>query len=156
MSDHDDSLMDKVKNAFGMGDDEHAHDEHDGHDHSDHDHAGHDHATAATDPLDTSARTDGWAGVDEALGGAENRPAGPDYGGGDPVTGTNDDAFGTTTAPLGGGASGSFGGPGESVDPDRQGTGQTEWTRGEAASGRSPFEEDVVADPDSSRRDDPI
>ena len=147
MSDHDESLMDKVKNAFGMGDDEHDHD----------DQTGHDHASSVGDPLDTSERTEGWAGVDEALGGTENRPAGPDYGGGDPVTGTNDDAFGTTAAPLGGGASGTFGGPGESLDPDRQGTGQTEWTRGEAAPGRSTFEDDPIGgDPESSRRDDLI
>ncbi len=41
------------------------------------------------DPLDTDAddglqtdRPSGWAGVDDALGGTGNRPAGPDYGAG--------------------------------------------------------------------------
>ena len=142
MSNHDDSLMDKVKNAVGMGDDEHEN------------HGG---QAADTDPLDTSQRTEGWAGVDEALGGTDNRPAGPDYGGGDPVTGTNDDAFGTTAAPLGGGTSGNYTGVGESVDPDRQGTGGTEWTRGEAAPGQSPFDDDTSTDdPLNPRRDDAI
>ena len=43
------------------------------------------------DPLDTdnddaleSDRPSGWAGVDDALGGTGNRPAGPDYGAGPP------------------------------------------------------------------------
>lgn len=54
MTDHrDESLIDKVKNAFGMGDD---HDEH-----ADHDH-GHETDVSATDD-----RADGWAGVPEAL-----------------------------------------------------------------------------------------
>jgi hypothetical protein len=150
MSNHDESLIDKVKNAFGMGDDEHA--DHEGH--ADHDVAG---RGIDTDPLDTSARTEGWAGVDDALDGSENRPAGPDYGGGDPVTGTNDDAFGTTAAPLGGGASGSYTGVGESLDPDRQGTGEAGWTRGEAASGESGFDDDArTDDPLNPRRDDTI
>ena len=41
------------------------------------------------DPLDTDTddsletdRPSGWAGVDDALGGTGNRPAGPDYGAG--------------------------------------------------------------------------
>lgn len=65
MADHEESLIDKVKNAFGMGDDrEEA--------------AGHQaHAGATTDATDTTAtsdaealdggRDDGWAGVPEAL-----------------------------------------------------------------------------------------
>lgn len=59
MTDHgNESFVDKIKDALGMGTDE-------------------DRPTAPAD-LDAD-RPDGWAGVDEALGGTENRPAGPDY-----------------------------------------------------------------------------
>ncbi|MEO6579349.1 MAG: hypothetical protein ABIO99_10700 [Candidatus Limnocylindria bacterium] len=61
-------LIDKVKNALGMGGD---HDE--GHDHNDdrHDHAGHDQGTvSAVDPSPTAHDS-----ADVA-----NRPAGPDFG----------------------------------------------------------------------------
>lgn len=50
MGHHDESLIDKVKNALGMGDDDHDHDEAD-----------------ATRGEDTGDRADGWAGVPEAL-----------------------------------------------------------------------------------------
>ena len=103
------SFIDKVKNAFGMGDraEEHAHrDDHDHHDtgHTDGvagidgtlgetanrppgpDYAGE--GTTTPDAGSTSSRADeaeadradGWAGVDDALGGTTDRPAGPDYG----------------------------------------------------------------------------
>lgn len=55
------SIIDKVKNAFGMGDDDH--EGHEGHDHGPGEHD-HDH--------DTTSAT--------AAGDVENRPAGPDYG----------------------------------------------------------------------------
>lgn len=46
----------------------------------------------------TTERPDGWAGVDGALGGAQNRPAGPDYGAAD--TGTDDtDSDASTGSP---------------------------------------------------------
>ncbi|MEO5986969.1 MAG: hypothetical protein ABIW50_05145 [Candidatus Limnocylindria bacterium] len=54
------SIIDKVKNALGMGDDEH-----EGHDHGPGEHD-HDHDTTST----TAA----------AAGDVENRPTGPDYG----------------------------------------------------------------------------
>jgi hypothetical protein len=86
MSNHDESLIDKVKDALGFGDD--------------------DRRTDTTDDtmredaaLDTDARTDGWAGVDEALtDDTVNRPAGPDYGASD-ATGSpyaGDEVAGTT------------------------------------------------------------
>lgn len=62
MADHDESLIDKVKNALGMGDESHDHAEHDHADHADHDQAAH-----AGGSDDTDARADGWAGVPEAL-----------------------------------------------------------------------------------------
>ena len=45
-------------------------------------------------------------------------------------------------------------GPGEQLDPEYQGrdTASGEWTRGEAASGESPFDEDV----DTTRREQGI
>jgi hypothetical protein len=139
MNDHkDESLIDKVKNAFGMGsdDDEHLETRHDD----------------IGDPL-SSDRPDGWAGVDESLGGAETRPAGPDYGAADTPVGVGNDA-GLDTAPLGGGTTGSYTGPGEQLEPEYQGgdTARGEWTRGEAASGQSPFDEDV----DTTRREQGI
>lgn len=141
MSDHnrDESLIDKVKNAFGMGsDDEHSHDEHAHGDHQHDEHAPGDHAHDES----ATERPDGWAGVDDALGGTENRPAGPDYAAQDAPAGIGDDSGGLGTAPLGGGTS----------DADREtGSGTSDWTRGETASGQSPFEEGTEADP--SRRD---
>ena len=71
MSDHDESLMDKVKGALGFGDDRDRRTDDTVRDDTVRDDAA----------LDTDARTDGWAGVDEALGDdTVNRPAGPDYG----------------------------------------------------------------------------
>jgi hypothetical protein len=46
---------------------------------------------------------------------------------------------------------------GESLDPDRQATGDAGWTRGEAASGQSGLDDEaLVDDPLNPRRDDPI
>jgi hypothetical protein len=90
MSHHDESLIDKVKDALGFGDGDRDADRRT--DTTD--------ATTRDDAaLDTDARTDGWAGVDEALSDdVANRPAGPDYGATD-ATGTRyaDDAVGSTT-----------------------------------------------------------
>ncbi|HEX2883170.1 MAG TPA: hypothetical protein VHQ42_01225 [Candidatus Limnocylindria bacterium] len=63
MTQHDnDSIVDKIKDALGMGtDDDHV----------------------ATDAALDADRPEGWAGVDDALGGTANRPAGPDYAEGD-------------------------------------------------------------------------
>ena len=74
----DESLIDKVKNAFGMGDDHRDHDD---------DQSAHEHTVGA------------GAGVggtfDRDVGETTNRPAGPDYGASD--VGSADDAgFGTT------------------------------------------------------------
>ncbi len=79
-----DGLIDKVKNALGMGDDHdegHDHDahDHDAHDNDAHDPAGHDPATASTvDPSPTAH--------DSAD--ASNRPAGPDFGDDDTTRGS--------------------------------------------------------------------
>ena len=63
MTDHrDESLLDKLKGALGMGQDEPTEARHE-------------------EPL-AADRTEGWAGVDEALAGEGDRPAGPDYGAG--------------------------------------------------------------------------
>ena len=83
MTDHrDESLIDKVKNAFGMGDDHHDHDEDHGH-----------HEPAV------DAGAGAGATFERDLGDATNRPAGPDYGASD-VTGDadsiDDTRFGTT------------------------------------------------------------
>ncbi len=67
MTEHgNESLIDKVKNALGMGAHEHEHE--------------HEHERGPDSARDDSDRPEGWAGVDDALGGTENRPAGPDYG----------------------------------------------------------------------------
>ncbi len=59
MTDHEnESIVDKIKDALGMGTED-------------------DRATTQPD-LDAD-RPEGWAGVDDALGGTANRPAGPDY-----------------------------------------------------------------------------
>ena len=78
----DESLIDKVKNAFGMGDDHRDHDD---------DQGSHDHAVGA------------GAGVggtfDRDPGDVTNRPAGPDYGASDvgsDVGSVDDTRYGTT------------------------------------------------------------
>jgi hypothetical protein len=109
MGEHrDESLMDKVKNALGMGD----------------------HDDATTHGATDGEREGDWGGVGQTMDdratdatvarpgeeivigsdvGATNRPAGPDYAGEDETTLT--------------------------------GAGTSEWSRGEAASGQSPFGE---------------
>jgi hypothetical protein len=140
MADHDESLIDKVKNALGMGDD---------------DRRDADRATTAEREPDThddlgADRPDGWAGVPDAagLGGSEHPGAGDreaTYGSGTPemgvgldreaTSGTGDRNMGTgldydfeertVTSDSPGGASG--------TDEDAA------WTRGEAASGQDPL-----------------
>ena len=68
----DESLIDKVKNAFGIGGDEHDHD----HDHGDHEHM-------------VGAGAGAGSTVERDLGDPMNRPAGPDYG-------ADDTRFGST------------------------------------------------------------
>ena len=141
MSDQDESLIDKVKNAFGMGsDDEH---EHEGHSHDDPLHGDHGHDQAADE------RPEGWAGVDDALGGTGNRPAGPDYAAQDLPAGIGDDSGSLETAPLGGGTTGAYADAGE-TDRDA-GFGTTDGSLGEPASEQPHFEEGSESDP--NRRD---
>lgn len=108
----DESLIDKVKNALGMGDD---HDEH-----------GHEHDAGASTRTDAAAdeRADGWAGVPEALyddTSATDAPSGTDADRGG--LGENPGPIGSaryeggaTAGDLGGG---NFGPDGE-VDTTRQ------------------------------------
>ena len=136
---HDESLMDKVKNAFGMGDDK---DRDTGHEA---------HATGATDDADAEAldgdRADGWAGVPQALSddttadpGATGVTGTSDLAGGqyagDTTIGTADEpsGFGANPGPVGsaqyeGGATPSDLG-GTDIDPD----GNQDLTREEVAS----------------------
>ena len=53
---------------------------------TDHRETDHEPRTDPHDDLDTD-RPSGWAGVDDALGGTHNRPAGPDYGAKDTTDG---------------------------------------------------------------------
>lgn len=104
------SIIDKVKNALGMG----GHDDHD--DHADHsDHAGHDHAGDAHEEV---VSTPGSTMRDDV----DNRPAGPDYAASD----TDPDA-------------GAALGRGSVAEPATTGTAPADapMTRGEAASGHS-------------------
>jgi hypothetical protein len=68
MTDHEnEGIVDKIKDALGIGAD--------------------DDLATTPDRADLDAdRPEGWAGVDDALGGTENRPAGPDYGADDDRT----------------------------------------------------------------------
>jgi hypothetical protein len=104
MADHnDESLLDKVKNALGMGDDRDATEGH-------HATEGHDaHASTATDASDAEAldgdRAEGWAGVPEALyddtSASTDRPAvahGEEIVGGEYDTA---DGYGTSDEPSG-------------------------------------------------------
>ena len=158
MADHDESLIDKVKNALGMGDD------------------GERHETARTgepgthEDLDAD-RGEGWAGVP----GAAN-PGSPRHS----VAGTRDDEMGMHTSPSGveaetlgrDTAEGQFAGSGYDtsyeaagdVRPDDQrlddappGAAGTDpdapLTRGEAASGRSPLAGDEERSVDRERRE---
>ncbi len=118
MSDHrDESLLDRIKSAFGMGDD--------GTDAS---------PDAVRDDVPTTATSTAatpQAGFsepfEEDLGDPANRPTGPDYGAGagDGAAGY-DDPYDTVAGPgpMGAGAS----------DVDDA------WTRGHAASGTPPFD----------------
>lgn len=146
MTDHrDESLMDKVKNALGMG----SHDD-------DHDHI---------DGADTTrAEVPGATTLDDDLADSGNRPAGPDYGAGSTLDAgdTVDTGFGTTDpvetvdvdyAPAGttAAAGSQFGTEtdrGPTTMPD-----ESEWTRGGAASGESVL--DTEEDLDVDRRDPP-
>jgi hypothetical protein len=76
----DEGPIEKIKDALDTDD----HDDHSGHDHGAH---GHSHDHDHDDEALSGDRPSGWAGVDEALGGTENRPAGPDYGAGSTVRG---------------------------------------------------------------------
>lgn len=146
--DRGDSLMDKVKDALGMGD---------RNDRTD--------RTERNDAMDRTDRTDlddldrgtahddlVVAGADQdELGGDTNRPAGPDYGAGDttgPELGIGLDREGTT-------GTGEYNtGTGLGYDYDRNAVtdpgpleteptvGSTEWTREGAASGEAPFEDE--------------
>jgi len=109
MADHNESLIDKVKNAFGMG-----HDDHD--DHAGHDHAGHDHDTAVGAGSTAAAGTTVHDADD-----VENRPAGPDYA----RTDAPEEGYGRES------------GPDATAADDRTTVGDAEWTRGGAASGES-------------------
>jgi hypothetical protein len=151
VNDHrDESLMDKVKNAFGMG----SHD--DDHDHID---------DADTTRAEVPGRT---TFDDDDLSDSGNRPAGPDYGAGSTLDAgdTVDTGFGTadrvSTAdtvetvevdygppPTTAAAGTEFGtgvDRGPTTMPD-----ESEWTRGGAASGESAL--DAEEDLDVDRRD---
>ena len=110
MADHSESLMDKVKNAFGMG-----HDEHDDHDH-DHSSDDHGHDTVAGAGSAAGAGT-----LSHDADDVENRPAGPDYA----RTDAPEEGYGRES------------GADATVADDRTTVGDAEWTRGGAASGES-------------------
>jgi hypothetical protein len=137
VTDHrDESLMDKVKNAFGMG-------SHDDHDHID-------------DADTTRAEVPGRTTFDDDMAASGNRPAGPDYGASD----TTDAGFGTTDAvetvdvdygpPPTSAAAGTEFGTGIDRVPTTM-PDESEWTRGGAASGESVL--DTEEDLDVDRRD---
>ncbi len=100
MSDHnEESLIDKVKNAFGMGDDNDAAAGHETH-------AGA--TTGATDAADAEAldggRSDGWAGVPEALNDDSLASGGTTVAGGEEVVGGDfgtAGSYGTADEPSG-------------------------------------------------------
>jgi hypothetical protein len=161
VNDHrDESLMDKVKNAFGMG----SHD--DDHDHID---------DADTTRAEVPGRT---TFDDDDLSDSGNRPAGPDYGAGTTLDAgdTVDSGFGTAdrvnTADSGFGTADpvdtvetvevDYGPPPTTAAAGTEfGTGidrgpttmpdESEWTRGGAASGESAL--DAEEDLDVDRRD---
>ena len=130
MSNHDESLIDKVKNAFGMGDDEE-------HEHS--------HDTVAEED-----RSDGWAGVPESLdeGGLGNNP-GPVgsaryEGGATPagIGGTDQDADGNLDTTRDDMQAGEFGGAYGGNDTALPTS--AAWDRGEAAPGEADFGDERV------------
>ena len=139
MTDHrDESLMDKVKNAFGMG----SHD--DDHDHID-------------DADTTRAEVPGRTTFDDDLSDSGNRPAGPDYGASDTLDAGTVDRVETVAV--------DYGPPPTTAAPGTEfGTGidrgpttmpdESEWTRGGAASGESVLDADEDLDVD--RRDPPV
>jgi hypothetical protein len=147
VTDHrDESLMDKVKNAFGMGshDDEHEHD----HDH-DHDHI---------DGADTTrAEVPGrMTTFDDDLSDSGNRPAGPDYGAGDTLDAGTVDRVETVEVDYGPPPTTAAAGTEFGTGIDRGPTtmpDESEWTRGGAASGESVL--DSEEDLDVDRRDPP-
>lgn len=59
-----------------------------------------------TDNEHETDRPSGWAGVDDALGGTGNRPAGPDYG-----SSSLDDETPGSQGEIEAGSEGDFGGP---------------------------------------------
>lgn len=130
---HGESLIDKVKDALGMGHREETHPE-DMHEHTPG--AG---VVEGTDSGDELAAT-------------RNRPAGPDFGAEEPVE-RDLGMTGTADADTGVG----YGTDRETVSDTgaaEPGTaaGESEWTRGEAASGESP----VDTDEDVETRRDPF
>jgi len=131
VTDHrDESLMDKVKNALGMG----SHD--DDHDHID-------------DADTTRAEVPGRTTFDDDLADSGNRPAGPDYGAGDTVETVDVDyPPASTTDAATGTEFGTETDRGPTTMPD-----ESEWTRGGAASGESVL--DTEEDLDVDRRDPP-
>jgi hypothetical protein len=133
VTDHrDESLMDKVKNAFGMG-------SHDDHPHID-------------DADTTRAEVPGRTAFNDDLADSGNRPAGPDYGASDTVgtVETVDVEYGAPpTTPAAGTDFGTGIDRGPTTMPD-----ESEWTRGGAASGESVL--DTEEDLDVDRRDPPV
>jgi hypothetical protein len=137
MNDHDESLIDKVKNAFGLGDD-------DEHEHRDRPAAGVD-----------EDRSDGWAGVPETLdgeGGLGNNP-GPvgsaRYESGSTpadIGGTDHDADGNLDTTRDDRKATEFGGA-YGKDDTALPTAAA-WDRGEAPPGEASFGDDPVDGPD--------
>lgn len=111
MSDQDKSLFDKVKDAFGMGnDDSHDHD-HDGHDHAAHDHAADKHEAHEHEAADNPRIDNDNLGVDGATQAAASTGAGGGMG---------------ATAGLGGAGAG--GAAGATPDPSRDVMGPADGT----------------------------
>jgi hypothetical protein len=134
MNDHDESLIDKVKNAFGMGDDD-AHDEERVQDRS---------------SADGADRPDGWAGVPETFdeGGLGNNP-GPIgsaryEGGATPaeIGGTDHDPEGNLDTTRDDVKAGEFGGAYGKDDTPLPTA--AAWDRGEAAPGEADFGDERV------------
>ena len=131
----DESVMDKVKDALGMGDDDRS-------------------ERLAEDDMHAHTAGGGVSGSFDAndLGGTANRPAGPDFAGGDTAaTGMGTDFEEGAMAGTGSTGAGV-------LEPQSTGTGVTdsEWTRGGSASGESPFGSDADTLAGDRRRDDVV
>jgi hypothetical protein len=136
MNDHDESLIDKVKNAFGMGDDD--------------EHPDRPAADVAED------RPEGWAGVPETFdeGGLGNNP-GPVgsaryEGGATPadIGGTDHDPDGSLDTTRDDRQATEFGGAYGKDDTALPTS--AAWDRGEAAPGEASFGDDPTARPERS------